>query len=129
MIIRNNDFNILTKKSKDRYALLISRRAQLSKNALVLKNEFNLMEDQLEKVFLLPHIVCSESYVKAFQYKVPHSILYTNAKLCKIGFETQKYICIKSKALKEFHPKNGPYCFLYDINFYMYLQYIYFSTH
>ena len=63
MIIRNNDFNILTKKSKDYYALLISRRAQLSKNALVLKNEFNLMEDQLEKVFLLPHIVCSESYV------------------------------------------------------------------
>ena len=37
MIIRNNDFNILTKKSKDYYALLISRRAQLSKNALVFK--------------------------------------------------------------------------------------------
>ena len=35
MIIRNNDFNILTKKSKDYYALLISRRAQLSKIALV----------------------------------------------------------------------------------------------
>ena len=87
------------------------------------------MEDQLEKVFFLPHIVCSESYVKAFQYKVPHSKLYTNAKLCKIGFETQKYICIKNKALKEFYQKNGPYCLLYDINFYMYLPYIYFSTH
>ena len=37
MIIRNKDFNILTKKSKDYYALLITRRAQLSKNALVLK--------------------------------------------------------------------------------------------
>ena len=48
------------------------RRAQQSKNTLVLKNEFNLTEDQLhvDKVFLLPHIVCSESYVKAFQYKV-----------------------------------------------------------
>ena len=34
------------------------------------------MEDQLEKVFLLPHIVCSESYVKAFQYNVRNSILY-----------------------------------------------------
>ena len=89
MIIRNNDFNILTKKSKDYYALLISRRAQLSKNALVLKNEFNLTEDQLKKVFLLPHIVCSESYVKAFQYKVLNSILYTNAKLCKIGYIAQ----------------------------------------
>ena len=86
MIIGNNDFNILTKKSKDYYALLISRRAQLSKNALVFKNEFNLTEDQLEKVFLLPHIICSESYVKASQYKVLNSIVYTNAKLCKIGY-------------------------------------------
>ena len=32
--------------------------------------------------------VCSESYVKAFQYKVLNSILYTNTKLCKIGFIT-----------------------------------------
>ena len=86
MIIRNNDFNTLTKKSKDYYALLITKRAQLSKNAIVLKNEFNLTEDQLEKVFILPRIVCSESYVKAFQYKVLNSILYTNAKLCKIGY-------------------------------------------
>ena len=33
VIIRNHDFNTLTKKSKDYYALLIGRRAQLSKNA------------------------------------------------------------------------------------------------
>ena len=58
MIISNNDFNTLTKKSKDYYVLLISRRAQLSKSALVLKNDFNMTEDQLEKAFLLPHIVC-----------------------------------------------------------------------
>ena len=45
MIIRNNDFNTLTKKSKDYYALLISKRAQLSKNAIVLKNELNLTEE------------------------------------------------------------------------------------
>ena len=45
--------------------------------------EFNPTEDQLEKIFLLPHIVCFESSVKAFQYKVRNSILYTNVKLCK----------------------------------------------
>ena len=60
LIIRNNDFNTLKKKSKHFYALLISRRAQLSKNALDLKNDFNLTEDQ---VFLLPHMICFESYV------------------------------------------------------------------
>ena len=86
--ISNNDFNTLTKKSKDYYALLISRRAQLSKNALVLKNDFNLTEDQLEKVFLLPVIlyVLSEHYVKAFQYKVLNCILYANVKLCEVGY-------------------------------------------
>ena len=84
LIISNNYFNTLTKK-KEYYALLISRRAQLSKNALDLKNDFNLTEDQPKRVFLLPHIVCFESYVKAFQYKVLNSILhvYTNVKLCK----------------------------------------------
>ena len=86
MIINNNVFDILRKKSKDYYALFISKKAQFSKNSLVLKRDFNLNEDQLEKVFLMPHIVCSEPYVKAFQCKVLNSILYTNAKLHKIGF-------------------------------------------
>ena len=38
--------------------------------------------------FILPHSVALESYVKAFQYKELKSILYTNTKLCKIGFKT-----------------------------------------
>jgi hypothetical protein len=44
--------------------------------------------DQLGKVFLLPHIVCSEAYVKAFQYKALNFIPYTNTKLRKIGYIT-----------------------------------------
>ena len=36
----------------------------------------------------LPHSIVVESYVKAFQYKVINSILYTNTKLYKIGFRT-----------------------------------------
>ena len=88
VIIKNNDFDILTKKSKDCYSLLISKKAQLSKNTSALKRDFNLTEDQLEKAFLLPHIICSEFYVKAFQYKALNSILYTNTKLYKIGYIT-----------------------------------------
>ena len=65
---------------------MISKKAQFSKNSLDLKRDFNLSENQLEKVFILPHIVCSEPYVKAFQYKVLNSRLYTNTKLYKIGF-------------------------------------------
>ena len=40
----------------------------------------------LKEIFSLPHLIALESYVKAFQYKVINSILYTNSKLCKIGF-------------------------------------------
>ena len=38
------------------------------------------------KLFILPHTVSSEPYVRAFQYKVLSSILFTNTKLFKIGF-------------------------------------------
>ena len=76
----------MMKKSKDYYALLKSKKAQYPNVSSVLKRDFNLTEDQLEKVFLLPHTVCSEPYVNAFQYKVLNSILYTNTKLYKIGY-------------------------------------------
>ena len=75
--IENNVFDIPMKKSKDYYTKLISKK---SNSSIVLKRDFSLNEDQLRKVFLLPHMVCSEAYVKAFQYKVLKSILYTNTR-------------------------------------------------
>ena len=39
-----------------------------------------------EEEFALPHKVAYEPYVKAFQYKILNSILYTNKKLFKIGY-------------------------------------------
>ena len=48
--------------------------------------DFSLNQDQLKKVFLLPHEVPFETYLKAFQYKVLNSVLFTNKKLCKIGY-------------------------------------------
>ena len=49
-------------------------------------HNFNLTQDQLKKVFPLPHEVAFAPYLKAFQYKVLNSILFTNKKLCKIGY-------------------------------------------
>ena len=101
--IENNVSDILMKKSKDYYTKLISKKAKFSNNSLMLKRDFSLNEDQLRKVFLLPHKACSEAYVKAFQYKVLNSILYTNTKLHKIGYITDdKCTFCKSE------PK--PYC-------------------
>ena len=51
-----------------------------------LKCEFNLTDEVLKKAFSLPHSVAFEPYVKAFQFKVLNSILYTNSKLHKIGY-------------------------------------------
>ena len=42
--------------------------------------------DMNHQVFILPHTMCFESYVNAFQYKVLNNILYTNMKLHKSGF-------------------------------------------
>ena len=59
LIINNNAFDILRKKSKDYYTLFISKKAQFSKHSLVLKRDFNLSEDQLEKVFILNYLILS----------------------------------------------------------------------
>ena len=88
LMINNKVFDVLEKTSKHYYTLLISTKAKFPNNAQVLKRDFNLNEEQLKKVFILPHTVSSEPYVRAFQYKVLNSILFTNTKLFKIGFIT-----------------------------------------
>ena len=64
------------KKSKDYYLLLVTEKVQ-PPNIYKWKSCFNLSVDNLREFFLLPHSVELESYVKAFQYKVLHNILYT----------------------------------------------------
>ena len=88
LMINNKVFDVLEKTSKHYYTLLISTKAKFPNNTQVLKRDFNLNEEQLKKVFILPHTVSSEPYVRAFQYKVLNSILFTNTKLFKIGFIT-----------------------------------------
>ena len=63
--------------------------AKFPNNAQVLKRDFNLNDEQLKKLFILPHTVSFELYVRAFQYKVLNSISFTNTKLFKIGFVTE----------------------------------------
>ena len=51
-----------------------------------LRQAFNLPQDQLKKIFRLPHNVSCEPYIKAFQFQVLNWILFTNTKFCKIGY-------------------------------------------
>ena len=77
LTINNKEFDILEKKSKDYYMLIKRIIAQCPKNSKHLCQDFNLTQDQLKKVFLLTHEVAFEPYLKAFQYKVLNSILFT----------------------------------------------------
>ena len=100
LTIDNKEFDILEKKTKDYYMLIKKIIAQCPKNSKHLCRDFNLTQDQLKKVFLLPHEVAFEPYLKAFQYKVLNSILFTNKKLCKIGY-TQDDKCSLCKTDSE----------------------------
>ena len=82
----NGVFDTTKKKSKDYYALLITKKALSPCNGQKLKCEFDLSDDELKQAFSLPHSIAFEPYVKAFQYKVSNPILYTNCKLHKIGY-------------------------------------------
>ena len=86
----NNTFDIREKRSKYYYSLHVSRKAQHPNITIKLQRDFDFTIDQINQIFLLPHSVALESYVKAFQYKVINSIfLYTNTKLCgKIGYRS-----------------------------------------
>ena len=89
MTIDNQVFDVMEKKSKQYYSLLIGKKAQLKSAAGKLQKDFNFSLDQLKQLFTLSHKVTLEPCVRAFQYKVLNSILYTNFKLYKIGYSQQ----------------------------------------
>ena len=87
----NNTFDIRQKRSKDYYSLLVSRKAQHPNITVKLKRDFDFTIDQINQIFLLPHSVALESYVKAFQYKVINSIPIPNY----VKLVTEATICVR----------------------------------
>ena len=100
LTIDNQVFDVMEKKSKQYYSLLIGKKAQLLSAAGKLQKDFNFSLDQLKQLFTPPHKVTLEPYVRAFQYKVLNSILYTNSKLYKIGY-SQQDLCTFCKSYPE----------------------------
>ena len=86
--INNEEFDLTKRKSKDYYSLLIKKKACFPNFTQKRKSDFNLFNEDLKKAFLLPHSIAFEPYVKAFQFKVLNSILFTNSKLFKIWYRT-----------------------------------------
>ena len=71
---------------QDYYNLHIREKAKQPNIIQKLQSNFHFNNDNLKQIFKLFHSIVVKSYVKAFQYKVINSILYTNTKLYKIGF-------------------------------------------
>ena len=65
-VINNNVFDVKKKKSKHYYSLFINEKAQLRSAFNKLQGEFHFSIDSLQRVFMLPHKVALEPYVKAF---------------------------------------------------------------
>ena len=68
LTIENKEFDILEKKSKDYHMLIKRIIAQCPKNSKYLCQDFSLTQGQLKKVFLFPHEVAFEPYLKGFVY-------------------------------------------------------------
>ena len=80
-VVGDNNFDVTKGKSKDYYNLLIREKAKPPNIVQKLQSNFHFNSDNLKQIFKLPHSIVVESYVKAFQYKVINSILYTNTHL------------------------------------------------
>ena len=96
-VINNNVFDITKTKSKHYYSLFINKKAQFPSAFNKLQGEFHFYIDSLQKVFMLPHKIALEPYVKAFEYKIlilsfiliPYSIKLTSAFVINAPFVNQ----------------------------------------
>ena len=86
--INNGVFDITIRKSKDYYSLLIKKKVSFPNCAPIVTIDFNLSNKELKQAFFLPRSVAFEPCVKAIQFKVLNSILFTNSKLFKSGYRT-----------------------------------------
>ena len=87
----NTEFDPYSVKSKEFYALLITKKVKYPKSFITLSADLEL-SNTLQEVFSTPYDVASETYIWSFQYKLSNNILFKNAKLFRIGLiESEKY--------------------------------------
>ena len=73
-------------KSKQSYELLITKKGILSRGFAKLKNDFDLDDITVSKIFLNLLSVSSETFIRSFQLKLLDDIVFTNKRLAKIGY-------------------------------------------
>ena len=82
-------------KCHDYYCFLIKQKLEKPSKWVKLKKEFSLDDKQVSEAFLLPVRVANELYLRSFQYKVLNSVLFTNDRLCEIGYVSNQHVVLK----------------------------------
>jgi len=72
-------------KSKQFYELLITKKGIVSRGFTKLKNDFDLDDITVSKVFLNLLSDSSETFIRSFQLKLLDDIVFTNKRLAKLG--------------------------------------------
>lgn len=92
--------NLETFQCRDYYSYLIKHVYERPRKWARLSEDFDLGDDQISDVYLLPIRVENEPYIRSFQYKVLNSILYTNDILYKIGYVSAPNCCFCHETLE-----------------------------
>ena len=72
-------------KCKHHYSILIDLKATLPNGAKRLQQKFNFTRKEPSEIYLLPKEVCTETFLKDFQFKILNNITCTDILLKKLG--------------------------------------------
>ena len=78
-LIKGSRIPILEKlTSKELYQILISSRTDKVTSVTYFETMFNLNNLDWTKIFILPSLTTYNTYLRSFQYKILHNILFLN---------------------------------------------------
>ena len=95
-------FDLENYRCRHYYSILIKFIYERPKKWGMLADKFNLTEEQLSKIYLIPLHVASEPYVRSFQYRVFNCNLFTNDLLVRIGYIASPSCTFCNEALETF---------------------------
>ena len=78
--------------SKELYQMLISSRTNKVTSVTYFETKFNANNLDSTKMFILPRLTTYNTYLRSFQYKILHNILFLNKKLYLSG-KTKSPLC------------------------------------
>ena len=100
-LIKGSRILILEKlTSKELYQILISSRNNKVASVTYFETKFNANNLDWTNIFILPRLTTYNIYLRSFQYKILHNILFLNKKLYLVGITKGLYVLIAAQTMK-----------------------------